>query len=246
MKDVSLAAPAYNEADSIELIIEEWVAYLQSFPGLDSFEIIVTNDGSLDETSVILEKLAKRHKELQIVNFQENRGAAVALASAIAATTKSWVFLIDSDGQFPIENLRPMACALEQTGADVAHGVRARKENSPFTRLGSKLSGWITNRIYGSSYRDFNCANKLIRGPLARALPLEARGLNYSTDIMANLVARKVSIVEVPIAHHERRGGKSSVRAVRDATHRLIFVIYLAIRQSLIHYRILDRPRWPR
>ena len=245
MKEVSLAAPAYNEQESIAHVVEGWHSYLKSFPELASFEIVVTNDGSRDDTGGILRRLAERYREVRVVDFPQNRGAAVALAAAIAHTSKEWVLLIDSDGQFPVSNLEALSKAVQNASADVAHGVRTRKENSAFTRLGSWASGWAANRIFGTAHRDFNCACKLIRGSLARSLRLEARGLNYSTDVMANLLARDVSIVEVPVRHQTRTGGKSSVRALHDAAHRFLFVMFLGLRQQLIKWQVLDKPRWP-
>lgn len=245
MKELSLAAPAYNEAETLYGIVENWIAYLKEFPGLSDFEIVIVNDGSRDDTGTVLDALAASYPQVRPIHFQENRGATVALGTAIANTTKEWVLLIDSDGQFPIENLRALHLAVESQNAEVAHGVRLQKKDSYFARFGSMVSGSLTNLVFSSHYRDFNCACKLIEGSLARSLQLEAKGLNYSTDVMANLVTRRARIVETEILHQKRLGGKSSLRALRDARHRFLFVMFLAIREKLRQWQVLERPRWP-
>ena len=100
-----------------------------------------------------------------------------ALTTAIAATQYDWVFLLDSDGQFPVENFERFGAALAKTSSHAMIGVRPIKKNSLFARFGSFVSGWICNVMHGTHYRDFNSALKLIRGPLVRSLYLEAKGI---------------------------------------------------------------------
>jgi len=237
---LSLAAPAYQEADSIAAVVGSWVAHLRKSPHCAAFEIVVCNDGSSDATGEILDGLRDEIEALRVIHLPENRGAAAALAEAIRATRGDAVLVIDSDGQFPIENLAALAERAEQCEAAVVMGRRTRKADSAFARLGSALSAGVCNRLYGSRLQDFNSALKLGSGPLLRSIHYEARGLNYSTELTAKLLERGVEIVEVEVAHRERIGGKSSLRRVRDAAHRLLFVLYLAYRRFLIARGVIE------
>jgi glycosyltransferase involved in cell wall biosynthesis len=236
--ELALAAPAYNEAEGIEGVIGEWVGYLDRHPAIASYEIVVCNDGSADATGAILERLAAANPNIKPVQFARNQGAAAALGAAIAATTKAWVALIDSDGQFPVRNLDRMIAAVEASGSPAAIGVRA-KQDSAFARYGSLASGFAANLAHGSRYKDFNSAFKLVDGPLLRSLDLEARGLNYSTEVTSKLLERGVSLVEVPIEHLPRTTGRSSLRRVRGAIERLLFVFYIAVRQLMLRAGVL-------
>jgi len=240
---ISLAAPAYNEADVITSVIESWVVYLKSVPWISTFEIVICNDGSRDATGQILESLCAVYPEVRPIHFPANQGAAAALSEAIAHTTLDWVLLIDSDGQFPIENLALMVEAVERAGAKCAIGVRRLKQNSRFARFGSKSSGAICNFFHGTKYRDFNSAFKLVDGALLRSIPLEAKGFNYSTEISSKLLEREVPFIEVDIEHGPRAGGESSLRLLRGTRDRLLFVIYIGFRQLLLKYQILQRIR---
>lgn len=240
IRSLSLAAPAYNEGDAIESIVRDWVAYLRSAPNIADFEIVVCNDGSSDETGAILDRLAETIPELRPVHFAQNQGAAAALANAIAQTTREWVLLIDSDGQFPIENLARMTAAVESGGGRAAIGVR-RKKDSVLARFGSWSSGALCNLFHGSSYRDFNSAFKLIYGPLLRSLRLEAKGLNYSTEVTSKVLETGTELIEVEIEHRPRVAGKSSLRLIRGAIHRFIFVLYIGLRQLMLRIGVLQR-----
>ena len=221
--------------------MESWVTFLNGLPGMERFEIVVCNDGSRDRTGEILDDLARRHPQVRPIHSAANQGAAVALTRAIAGTTLGWVLLIDSDGQFPIENLPGMALALASAGGQAAIGVRPSKQDSAFARFGSWSSGALCNLFHGTRYRDFNSAFKLVDGPLLRAIPLEAKGLNYSTEVTSRLLERGVSLAEVAIEHRPRIAGKSSLKLFRGARDRMLFVLFIGVRQLLLNLQILQR-----
>ena len=241
LNQISLAAPAYNEAESIEAVVESWVTFLSALPDLECFEIVVCNDGSRDRTGDILDNLARRHPQVRPIHMAANQGAAVALTRAIAGTTLGWVLLIDSDGQFPISNLPRMMQAVASSGSRAAIGVRPAKQDSAFARFGSWASGGLCNLFHGTRYRDFNSAFKLVDGPLLRAIPLEAKGLNYSTEVTSRILERGLSLTEVEIEHRPRIAGKSSLKLVQGARDRLLFVLFIGFRQLLLNLKVLQR-----
>jgi len=238
---LSVAAPAYNEAEGIGLVIDSWRRYLAASEEVEKFEIIVCNDGSHDATGSILDQLACLHSELRPIHFTRNQGAAAALTAAIAATTQDWVLLTDSDGQFPIENLEPMWTAMRQQGTPAAIGIRQKKDHF-LARFGTSASSVLCNWFHRSSIRDFNSAFKLIWGPLLRALNLEAKGMNYSTEVTSRLLECGVTIAQVEIDHRPRTTGSSSMRLLRGAAHRVLFVSYVGMRQLLFEFGVLRRP----
>jgi glycosyltransferase involved in cell wall biosynthesis len=238
---LSVAAPAYNEAEGIEAVIAEWHGFLSAAPEVAEFEIVICNDGSKDRTGDILDRLTLSYPQLVPVHFQKNQGAAAALTAAIAATKGDWVLLMDSDGQFPIAALPDMMAALRRSGSRAAIGIRQKKD-VPFARFGSWASGWFCNLVHGTRLADFNSAFKLVWGPSLRNLGLEAKGMNYSTEVTSRLLERGIVPVEVAIEHRPRLTGTSNMKLVRGALHRFLFVTYIALRQLLLKLGILMRP----
>ncbi|HEY2017868.1 MAG TPA: glycosyltransferase family 2 protein [Bryobacteraceae bacterium] len=237
---LSIAAHAFNEEQGIAGTVTEWLDHLRQSGGIGEFEVVVCNDGSRDTTGEVLDHLARRAPEVRPIHLDRNRGAAVALSTAIRHTRGDWVLLIDSDGQFPIANLDKLMAAVDRDGALAAIGVRTEKRDSLFARFGSWSSGAICNWLHGTHCRDFNSALKLVDGALLRSLHLEARGLNYSTEVTSKLLERGVRLVEAEIEHVPRTAGKSSLRALRGAIDRLLFVSYIGLRQLLLRLRILE------
>ena len=149
-----------------------------------------------------------------------------------------WVLLIDSDGQFPIENLERMLMEARHRCVPVVIGIR-RKKDRFFARFGTSASGLMCNLVHGSSIHDFNSAFKLGWGPLLRAINLEAKGMNYSTEVTSRLLECRVPIAEVEIEHRPRTSGTSNMRMIRGAAHRILFVAYIAMRQLLLVLGVL-------
>lgn len=242
LKTLSIAAPAYNEAERISDIVESWYQYLKRDQNLAAFEIVICNDGSKDDTGKILGEFSSRYPEVKVTEHKRNKGAAAALSTAIQNTSYDWVLLLDSDGQFPIENLENFRKAMVNSPAFSFIGVRPSKQDSLFARFGSWSSGFVCNLFLGTHYRDFNSACKLVDGRVLRWLRLEAKGLNYSTDITAKLVEAGFAPAEVNIRHKKRVGGKSSRALIRGSFNRFLFVSYLICRQLLFLFKILQRP----
>ena len=243
---LSVAAPAYNEAEGIEAVVAEWHGFLSAAPEVAEFEIVICNDGSKDRTGDILDRLTLSYPQLVPVHFEKNQGAAAALTAAIAATKGDWVLLMDSDGQFPVQALPDMLAALRRQdlnnlGSRAAIGIRQKKD-VPFARFGSWASGCICNLVHGTRLADVNSAFKLVWGPTLRKLGLEAKGMNYSTEVTSRLLECAIVPVEVVIEHRPRVTGVSSMKLVRGAIHRFLFVAYIALRQLLLKLGILMRP----
>ena len=240
---LSLAAPAYNEAEGLAPLVNAWLAYLRQAKLAPEFEIVICNDGSKDRTGALMDELARDNPEFKPVHHKINQGAAAALTTAIQHTQGDWVLLIDSDGQFPVDNLPRLIQAAWDTKAAAVVGVRPKKQDSAFTRFGSAMSGWLCNFFHGTHYRDFNCALKLIDGGIVRGLHLEAKGLNYSGEVMSKLLERGVRLSEVEVTHAKRTHGVSSAKALKGARDRLLFVMYIGLRQLLLRTQVLQRPQ---
>ena len=238
---LSVAAPAFNEAGAIRAVVEGWLDYLSHLEGLAEFEIVICDDGSRDGTGALLDALARERREVRPLHFAVNQGAAAALTTAIAATRFDWILLIDSDGQFPIENLAPMLAAVRAQRVPAAIGIR-QKNDRRLARFGTASSAFVCNLAHRSAIRDFNSAFKLVWGPLLRALDFEAKGMNYSTEVTSRLLEAGVPIAQLAIVHRPRMAGTSNMKLFRGAMDRLLFVAYIALRQALLATGVLRRP----
>jgi len=123
--DLSVVIPCYNESEVLQELHQRVSAIcLQTVP---SFEIILVNDGSSDDTWPALVALSTRDPNLICVNLSRNYGHQLALTAGLSLSRGERIFILDADLQDPPELLPTMMAALDG-GADVAYGQRERRE----------------------------------------------------------------------------------------------------------------------
>ena len=119
---LTLLIPAYNEATRLPPYL---CAIKEHFArnGV-SYEVIVVDDGSTDDMSTLLEKMAVQWAALRLLRHGENQGRGQAIRTGSAAARGDLVLYADADGATPIGEEAKLRAAIEQ-GADVAIGSRA-------------------------------------------------------------------------------------------------------------------------
>jgi len=222
---LSVVAPAFNEAESIETVARRWLEVLTGF-GCD-FEVVVVDDGSVDGTSSVLQAIG--HPRLRVQRFEFNVGYGRALREAIRLSTGDVVVTIDSDGQFDLADAQSLVEKLDAEGLDLVTGFRRKKNDTAFRVLADRGLNLMVRMLFPLPYRDTNCALKAIRGELARALDTEAVGFPTPTEIMARSAAQGAKIAELPVSHLERAGGKTKLKALKSAVDFTLFLGYLRL-----------------
>ena len=237
---LSVAAPCYNEAESIEAVVADWDAILSRAP-LAS-EIVLCNDGSTDGSAAVLERLVRRFPRLRLVSFEKNGGYGRALSAAIDATRGDYVATIDSDGQFDLADALALLAELEAGGHDCVTGYRLGKKDNLFRVAMDRGLNLLVRGMFGVRLRDTNCALKVARGEVLRGLRIEARGYPTPTEIVVRLAARGCRVGEKGVAHRPRAGGASKLHPWRTAWSMFRFLLYLRGKLKLFRARIIVEP----
>ncbi|MBN1878568.1 glycosyltransferase family 2 protein [bacterium] len=221
---LSVVMPAYNEAQNIEKMVRRCFDVIS---GLTSdVEVVVTNDGSKDRTGDILYALQTEYPGLKVETNHPNQGYGAALARAIRASTGDIVITIDSDGQFDISDVSEMLPRFTESTV-VLSGYRKTKQDAWIKVIGDRIMNRLIRLMFGVSYRDTNCALKLLNGPVIRKMQFEASGFQLPTEIVLKAHALGLIVTETAVNHAVRSGGRSSLAPFRTAWQMLIFLIYL-------------------
>ena len=212
--DLTLVLPAKDEAESLPALIDDvWAAFAET--GIDG-DVVVVDDGSSDDTPAVLARLAR--PGLRVIRFARNRGRAHAMAAGMAGAGGWAVAVMDADGQYEPRDLRALVEAL-QAGADVANGLRVGRADTAWRRLVSRVYNAVVIRAaLGQPHRDANSGLKAIRRDALPALGFDPTGFRRGHRFLLPwAVARGLRVVEVPIRHYPRTGGRSYIRAGREA-----------------------------
>lgn len=117
---LSVIVPAYNEANTLEKIINEYDNYL--FQKDYDYEIIIVNDGSSDNTATIAKRLSEKENIIFIDN-PINKGKGAVVKQGFQNARGDYRLFIDADGATSIEHLDKVWPLLE-SGNEIVIGTR--------------------------------------------------------------------------------------------------------------------------
>ena len=105
-QSISAFFPAYNDVGSIGKIIHTMAWLLPKLA--DDYEVVVVDDGSVDGTGVLLDRLGREYPFLKAIHHGVNRGYGAALITGFANCSKDLIFYTDGDGQYDVRELRSL------------------------------------------------------------------------------------------------------------------------------------------
>ncbi|KXK27013.1 MAG: putative glycosyltransferase CsbB [candidate division WS6 bacterium OLB20] len=144
---LSVVAPVYNEEGNIRKFIERVVAAMDK--AKIRFELILVNDGSKDDSVLIILQMAKEDRRIKLINFSRNFGHQMAISAGWDYANGDAVVILDSDLQDPPE-LIPDLVTKWQEGYDIVNAVRKTRQDTFFKKMTATLFYKLLNRILTS------------------------------------------------------------------------------------------------
>jgi hypothetical protein len=226
---LSIVIPALNEADGIEDILQRLHDAGKALGkiGIESFEIIVVDDGSRDETARIVSALPY----VRLVRHWRNRGYGAAIKTGFKRARGNLLAFLDGDSTYPPESLNDLCRALLNQDADVVVGSRRSGSSSrmPFSRrLGNFFWSSLLSFLGKTPVKDPASGMRVLRRkslPFLYPLP---DGLNFTPVMSTRAVHEGLKVVEVPIPYH-KRSGASKLSTIKDGTRFLKTIVWTAL-----------------
>jgi len=204
---ISVVLPAHNEAENITTTIENCVSYLEQ--NVSDYEVIIVNDGSIDDTQNVVQELKSTNSKVMLVNHPVNKGYGSALRSGFDKASCEYIFFMDSDGQFDINDLDRLLPLV--SAQDVVIGYREDRADSFVRLLNAWLYGLYIYLTFGLKVRDMDCAFKVFPTKAYRDIrPIKSDGALFSAEFLIKLQRNGFKLSEVPVRHFPRRFGTQS------------------------------------
>jgi glycosyltransferase involved in cell wall biosynthesis len=228
--DLSIIVPMFNEAENAESTLNRVKDALASFRG--TYEIIVVNDGSLDNTLDILNGLAEQDRKLKVVSYSKNVGRGMALRKGFKESSGEIIVSIDADLSYHpnyiidfVETLRTeqdvdfVLASPYMPGGGVQNVPASRLYIS---KLGNKILRFaMPNRIYTSTgiFRAY-------RKKVLDSLEIESDGKEIHLEILSKALALGYRVKESPAILTSRKKGKSKFKFRKTAISHLVFSVF--------------------
>jgi glycosyltransferase involved in cell wall biosynthesis len=204
--ELSLVFPVCDEEDNVGPLLDSAVALGRRLG--HSFEIVVVDDGSRDESARRIAEANALHPEIRAVHHASNRGYGAALRSGLREARGALVFFSDADLQFDLDEIERL---LAHTGSfDIVAGYRAPRRDPWGRRVLAFGWGALVNALFGLGVRDIDCAFKLFRREVLDAIPIASLGAFINTEMLVRARAAGFRIRQVPVTHRPRRAGRAS------------------------------------
>jgi len=201
---VSIIIPVYNEEKSLEEIVDR--VYSVKINAVEK-EIIISNDGSTDQTGEVIEKLRNKYPDLISFQSRINLGKGAAVRQGLAISTGEIITIQDADLELDPNDYPKMLSSLLEHKADIVYGSRFLNSSVKLkltSRLANRFLTILTNLLYGSHLTDMETAYKMFYRQTMEHIKLRCVRFDFEPEITANFLKRGYRILEVPISYHPR------------------------------------------
>lgn len=209
---LSIVVPAFNEASRIGESIGKIDAFMRQSPL--SFELIVVDDGSADDTAEVV-----RHaqvKGLRLVRNETNHGKGYTVRQGVLAASGKYVLFTDADLSAPIEEVSKLLDVAVKEGVDVVIGSRSidrkyiEKHQSRLREIGGIVFNLMVRLFLGLRLHDTQCGFKLFDRQRSRRSfeKLTTFGFGFDPELLFLAKRDGLSIREVPVRWSHMEGSK--------------------------------------
>ncbi len=201
---ISVVIPVYNEQENLNELLRRCLAACREME--HSFELILVDDGSRDETRTKIAQAARSGSgEIVGVILNRNYGQHAAVLAGFAQVRGDIVVTLDADLQNPPEEIPRLVKEIEK-GYDVVGTVRVPRQDTLFRRMASRIVNMAAQKATGVDMHDYGCMLRAYRRPIIEAM-LQCHERSTFIPILANSFAH--STTEIEVKHAARPDGDS-------------------------------------
>ncbi len=213
--NVSVVIPVYRSEKTLDALIERLGKALPSFA--DSYEVVLVNDGSPDDSWGAIERLARAHDWVRGIDLMRNYGQHNATLCGIRAARYEVICTMDDDLQNPPEEMPKLLAKLNE-GYDVVYGVARKRQQAWWKNLFSVLVKRAIGYVMGlRTVRDIG-AFKVFRSSLLKAFE-DFNGPDVLVDVLLSWGTNRFAAVTV----------EESPRAVGRSNYNIIKLIKVSL-----------------
>lgn len=203
--DISVIIPIYNEDESLREL-SSWIARVMKKNNY-TYEIIMVDDGSSDNSWNEILKLRQRNKSIKGIRFRRNYGKSAALQTGFEMAQGDVVITMDADLQDSPDEIPELYKMIRNDGYDMVSGWKKVRHDPIQKRIPSKFYNATVRKMSGIKLHDMNCGLKAYKIDVVKNIEIYGEMHRY-IPIIAKWAGFK-KIGEKVVQHYARKFGKS-------------------------------------
>ena len=214
---ISVVIPVHNEEKAIGAVLDELIAVLEG----QTYEIIVVDDGSTDNTTEVVQE----KDFVKFIQHPQNIGYGAAIKTGIKNATNDLILIIDGDGSYPVNAIPELLKEADQY--DMVVGARTGKEVK--IQLYRKPAKWflskLANYLSETKITDLNSGMRTFRKEDAiKFFNILPSNFSFTTTLTLAYLSSDYNVKYVSIDYHERTG-KSKIKPFRDGFNFIMLIV---------------------
>lgn len=219
---LSIVVPVYRSATILPKLADHILAEMKSAGLADSFELLLVNDCSPDESWQVIRSLATTHSFVRGINLRRNTGQHNAVMAGLNHIRGQFVVMMDDDLQHPPHALGDMVRALEQ-GYDVCYTRYINRQHAAWKQWGSNFNDRVATILLDKPKGLYLSSFKAMRREIAQEV-IKYDGPYAYVDGLILDVTRSITVID--IEHQARDEGESNY------TFRRLFSLWMKMATS--------------
>ncbi len=201
---ISIIIPVFNESESIGFLLDEVISVMLA--NKLNFELIVVNDGSIDNTLRVLKQLTLKIKQLSVISLRKNYGQTAAISAGFDNSKGDILITLDGDLQNDPNDI-PQLISEINNGYDLICGWRFdRKDKLINRKIPSKIANKLIAQVTGLKLHDYGCSLKAFKREIIDDIKLYGE-LHRFLPVLANIEGARIK--EIKVNHRGRKYGSS-------------------------------------
>ncbi|MBL4656612.1 MAG: glycosyltransferase family 2 protein [Flavobacteriales bacterium] len=201
--DISIIVPLLDEEESL-VELYDWIHKVMAEHGY-SYEVIFSDDGSVDDSWGVIQKLSGAHPEVKGIRFRRNYGKSAALNRGFDLAQGKVVITMDADLQDSPEEIPLLYDMITNGGFDLISGWKKTRHDPITKTVPSKLFNWVTRKMSGVQLNDFNCGLKAYKVEVVKTIEVYGEMHRYIPVIAKWAGFTKIG--EMVVRHQARKFG---------------------------------------
>lgn len=205
-RELSIVVPVYGSSRILPTLVEEIEKAMEAANLLDSFELILVNDASPDDSWSAIVALATAKPYIKGINLRKNAGQHNSVMAGLTYACGQYVVLMDDDLQHPPSVINAMLMELKK-GYDVCYTRYENRQHSWWKKMGSAFNDWVAGLLLEKPENLYLSSFKAMKGEVAAEVVKYDGPYTYLDGLILSITD---SLTSIDIEHKARLEGQST------------------------------------